>query len=38
MLVNYVTAFGALALGYKHVYLIDDWISAIRRILGNRLQ
>jgi glycosyltransferase involved in cell wall biosynthesis len=38
MLVNYVTAFGALALGYKHVYVIDDWISAIRRILRNRPQ
>ena len=28
MLVNYVTAFGALALGYKHVYLIEIGCSA----------
>jgi glycosyltransferase involved in cell wall biosynthesis len=33
LLVNYITAFGSLVVGYKHLYLIEQWIAAIKRTL-----
>jgi glycosyltransferase involved in cell wall biosynthesis len=33
LLVNYMTAFGSLVVGYKHLYLIEQWIGAIKRSL-----
>lgn len=31
LLVNYINAFGALVLGYRHLHLIDDGIAAVKR-------
>ena len=31
LLVNYANAFGSLVVGYKHLYLIEQWIAAIKR-------
>ena len=33
LLVNYITLFGSLVVGYKHLYLIEQWIAAIKRTL-----
>lgn len=33
LVVNYINAFGSLVVGYKHLYLIEQWIAAIKRTL-----
>jgi hypothetical protein len=35
LLVNYINAFGALVLGYRHLHLIDDGIAAAKRKVGS---
>jgi glycosyltransferase involved in cell wall biosynthesis len=35
MAVNYLNALGALALGYRHLHLVDEWIAAVKR-MGRR--
>jgi glycosyltransferase involved in cell wall biosynthesis len=34
LLVNYITAFGSLIVGYKHLYLVEQWIAATKRALN----
>ena len=31
LLVNYINAFGALVLGYRHLHFIDEGIAAVKR-------
>jgi glycosyltransferase involved in cell wall biosynthesis len=33
LFVNYLNAFGALVLGYRHLHLIDEWIAGIKQRL-----
>lgn len=38
MAVNYLNAFGALVLGYRHLHFVDEWIAAVKRKVGPSTQ